>query len=89
MNGSGILLMISVLGWEWKIDPHRIGIMGFSAGAELASPAALFFEDFDQTNHTTTDPSAGVSSRPDFVECPDYQADAAADTHRGQHQNRL
>ena len=52
---------------EWRIDPHRIGIMGFSAGAELASPAALFFQDFDQTNHTATDPLAGVSSRPDFV----------------------
>src|SRR5438552_9655254 len=26
---------------EWRIDPNRIGIMGFSAGAELAAPAAL------------------------------------------------
>jgi endo-1,4-beta-xylanase len=28
---------------EWKLDPAKIGIMGFSAGAELAAPAALFF----------------------------------------------
>lgn len=52
---------------EWGIDPHKIGIMGFSAGAELAAPAALFFEEFDQKNSAPSDPLAGVSSRPDFV----------------------
>jgi endo-1,4-beta-xylanase len=48
---------------EWNID--NIGIMGFSAGAELASPAALFFED--RKNGEATEPLAGVSARPDFV----------------------
>ena len=48
---------------EWKLDPNKIGIMGFSAGAELAAPAALFFEEFDKTNNA----SAGISCRPDFV----------------------
>src|SRR5215510_7622914 len=33
---------------EWNIDPNKIGIMGFSAGAELAAPAAVQFEKFDQ-----------------------------------------
>src|SRR5438045_2993094 len=33
---------------EWRIDPDRIGIMGFSAGAELAAAAALAFDTFDQ-----------------------------------------
>ncbi len=51
----------------WNIDPHKIGIMGFSAGAELAAPAAIFFEEFDKTNSAASDPLAGVSSRPDFV----------------------
>jgi len=51
----------------WKIDPRKIGIMGFSAGAELAAPAALFFDAFDRTNSASGDPLAGVSSRPDFV----------------------
>src|SRR5688572_15754569 len=50
---------------EWRIDPNKIGIMGFSAGAELAAPAALFFEEFDKSNNEG--PFAGVSSRPDFV----------------------
>src|SRR5437667_4146760 len=29
---------------EWNIDPNKIGIMGFSAGAESAAPSALQFE---------------------------------------------
>ena len=41
--------------------------MGFSAGAELAAPAAIFFEDFDKKNGGAGEPLAGVSSRPDFV----------------------
>jgi endo-1,4-beta-xylanase len=52
---------------QWNIDPHKIGIMGFSAGAELAAPASVLFEDFDKKNSSPDDPLAGVSSRPDFV----------------------
>jgi acetyl esterase/lipase len=52
---------------EWRLDPNRIGIMGFSAGAELAAPAAIAFEDFDKANNDPSDPLAGISSRPDFV----------------------
>jgi len=51
----------------WNIDPQKIGIVGFSAGAELAAPTAVFFEEFDKTNNMPGDPLAGVSSRPDFV----------------------
>ena len=52
---------------EWNLDPKKIGIMGFSAGAELAAPAAVLFEDFDKKNSAVGDPLAGISSRPDFV----------------------
>jgi hypothetical protein len=52
---------------EWKLDPAKIGIMGFSAGAELSAPAALFFEDFERNNADPADPLAKVSARPDFV----------------------
>jgi acetyl esterase/lipase len=52
---------------EWNIDPNKIGIVGFSAGAELAAPAAVMFESYDRTNGAAGDPLAGVSSRPDFV----------------------
>ncbi len=52
---------------EWGIDPNRIGVMGFSAGAELAAPAALLYETWDQKNTDPSDPFAGISSRPDFA----------------------
>jgi acetyl esterase/lipase len=52
---------------EWGFDPKKIGIVGFSAGAELAAATAIFFADFDEKNHSASDPLAGVSARPDFV----------------------
>ena len=52
---------------EWNIDPKKIGIMGFSAGAELSAPGAVLFEEFDKRNSDPADPLAGISSRPDFV----------------------
>jgi acetyl esterase/lipase len=51
----------------WNLDPNKIGIMGFSAGAELAAPAAILFEEFDKKNADPADPLAGISARPDFV----------------------
>lgn len=52
---------------EFNFDPARIGIIGFSAGAELCSPSAVLFEDFDKRNAEPSDPFAGVYSRPDFT----------------------
>ena len=52
---------------EWHIDPHKIGIMGFSAGAELTMAAAIQYPGFDSKNGASGDPLAGVTSRPDFV----------------------
>lgn len=52
---------------EWNIDPNKIGIMGFSAGAELAAAAAVLFDGFDKKNAGPNDPFAGISSRADFV----------------------
>src|SRR6201996_6927604 len=52
---------------DFRLDPNKIGIMGFSAGAELASAAAVLYDEFDKKNNTPGDPLAGVSSRPDFV----------------------
>ena len=59
--------MVRAYAKEWRIDPNKIGIMGFSAGAELASATAIGYEEFDQANNDPSDPLAGVSSRPDFV----------------------
>jgi endo-1,4-beta-xylanase len=59
--------MVRAYAAEWKIDPHKIGVMGFSAGAELAMAAAVLFDDFDKKNNAAGDPLAGVTARPDFV----------------------
>ncbi|HEX4810247.1 MAG TPA: alpha/beta hydrolase fold domain-containing protein [Bryobacteraceae bacterium] len=52
---------------QWNIDPNKIGMMGFSAGAELAAAAAVLFDEFDNKNSDPSDPLKGVSSRPDFA----------------------
>jgi endo-1,4-beta-xylanase len=59
--------MVRAYAKEWNIDPNKIGIMGFSAGAELAAPAAVQFPEFDQKNNDPSGPLAGITSRPDFV----------------------
>ena len=59
--------MVRAYAKEWNIDPNKIGIMGFSAGAELSAPAAVLFEDFDKKHNDPSDFLAGISSRPDFV----------------------
>jgi len=52
---------------ELNFDPNKIGIMGFSAGAELSAPTAVLFDDWDKKNSDPGDPLAGISARPDFV----------------------
>ena len=52
---------------EWGLDPHKIGIMGFSAGAELATAAAVSYPEFDRKDAEPHDSLARVTARPDFV----------------------
>lgn len=49
---------------EWKIDPKRIGVVGFSAGGVMS--IRLVF-DADAGDAGSADPVEKVSSRPDFV----------------------
>jgi acetyl esterase/lipase len=48
---------------EWKLDPLRIGVLGFSAGGHLASTASTHY---DAGNPTSPDPIERQSSRPDL-----------------------
>ncbi len=48
---------------EWRIDPQKIGIMGFSAGGELAAFAAM---ENDPGKADAEDVIERASSRPDF-----------------------
>ena len=49
---------------EWRLDPARIGIMGFSAGGHLAMTAST---RFDAGKADAADAVDRVSSRPDFA----------------------
>jgi endo-1,4-beta-xylanase len=48
---------------EWGVDPHRVGIMGFSAGGEQAAWVTL---RFDSGHASAIDPIERESCRPDF-----------------------
>jgi endo-1,4-beta-xylanase len=48
---------------EWRLDPARIGIMGFSAGGEVA---ALASTKYDAGKPDAADPIERQGSRPDF-----------------------
>ena len=49
---------------EWGIDPHQIGIVGFSAGGHLAIATATSFE---KRSYDPVDDIDKISCRPDFA----------------------
>jgi acetyl esterase/lipase len=49
---------------DWHIDPNRIGVLGFSAGAHLAAALSTHFE---KRLYDPIDTADGLSCRPDFA----------------------
>ena len=49
---------------EWQIDPHKIGVLGFSAGGHLSAAMSTHFE---KRLYPAVDAADNVSCRPDFA----------------------
>jgi acetyl esterase/lipase len=49
---------------EWRIDPHKIGVIGFSAGGHLVAATSTHFR---KRSYPPVDAADQVTSRPDFA----------------------
>jgi len=49
---------------EWNIDPHKLGVLGFSAGGHLVAAMSVHF---DKRIYTPVDAADKESCRPDFA----------------------
>ena len=75
---------------EWHIDPHKIGVLGFSAGGHLSAAMSTYFE---KRLYAPVDAADRESCRPDFavVLYPGHLSLAAAewDARQGAKQHLL
>jgi acetyl esterase/lipase len=72
---------------EFRVDPSKVGILGFSAGGHLCSTAVTHFDSGDSKSD---DPVMRESSRPDFgVLCYPVIAFDQPYTHKGSQQKLL
>jgi acetyl esterase/lipase len=64
---------------EWHIDPHKIGVLGFSAGGHLTVAMSVHF---DERLYPAVDAADQVSCRPDFAVAiyPGHLSRAAAES---------
>ncbi|HEX7944960.1 MAG TPA: alpha/beta hydrolase [Phenylobacterium sp.] len=49
---------------QWRIDPHKIGVIGFSAGGHLVAAVSTRFAE---RTYAPVDAADALSSRPDFA----------------------
>lgn len=71
---------------EWKVDPARIGILGFSAGGHLTASAGTHY---DAGNAQAEDPIERVSCRPDALVLVYPVITMGEKTHAGSKKNLL
>lgn len=63
-DGLRAMRLVRTRAAEWGVDPHRIGMMGFSAGGEVVSLTAFGVTNGEQN---APDPIDRTSARPDFL----------------------
>lgn len=63
---------------EWRIDPHKIGVLGFSAGGHLVAAISTYYE---KRLYPPIDAADNESCRPDFAVAlyPGHMSISAAD----------
>jgi endo-1,4-beta-xylanase len=62
-DGQRAVRLVRSRAKEWNVNPNRVGIMGFSAGGEVA---AMVCNAADKGNADAADPVDRLSARPDF-----------------------
>ena len=85
MDAQRAMRLVRSKAVDWRLDPDRIGIMGFSAGGHLASSLSTHF---DRGIENAQLPIDGFSSRPDFsiLMYPVISMDTTI-AHRGSRRN--
>lgn len=58
------LRLVRARATEWHIDPHKVGVLGFSAGGYLVAEAST---QFRRSTYAAVDAADQESSRPDFA----------------------
>lgn len=86
LDAQRALRLVRLHAAEWKIDPHKLGIVGFSAGGHLASTAATHF---DSGRADATEAVERQSSRPDFAILVYPVITMQGPTHAGSRRNLL
>jgi acetyl esterase/lipase len=63
-DASRAVRLVRTRAAEWRVDPARVGVLGFSAGGHLAATVGTHF---DAGAAASADPVERASSRPDFL----------------------
>ncbi len=85
-DASRALRWVRAHAGDYQLDPHRIGIMGSSAGGHLA---ATLLTHFDSGNTNSSDPVEQQSSRPDLGILCYAVITMGPFTHQGSRKNLL
>ena len=85
-DASRAVRLVRARAEEWKVDPHRVGIMGSSAGGHLAS---TLLTHFDPGDPAASDPIERQSCRPDLGILCYPVISMGPNTHEGSRRNLL